>query len=61
MRKLGMLRSDIKSLLSQDGQLQYLADAAGANAPAFVFSQEIIDNVLTRGSNVAEGKMRIPI
>ena len=59
MRKLGMLRSDIKSLLSQDGQLQYLADAAGANAPAFVFSQEIIDNVLTRGSNVAEGKMRI--
>ena len=59
MRKLGMLRSDIKSLLSQDGQLQYLADAAGANAPAFVFPQEIIDNVLTRGSNVAEGKMRI--
>ena len=35
MRKLGMLRRDIKSLLSQDGQLQYLADAAGANAPAF--------------------------
>ncbi|WP_407385340.1 DEAD/DEAH box helicase family protein [Ruminococcus sp.] len=59
MRKLGMLRSDIKSLLSQDGQLQYLADAAGANAPAFVFSQEIIDNVLTRGSNVVQSKMRI--
>lgn len=59
MRKLGMLRSDIKSLLSRDGQLQYLADAAGANAPAFVFSQEIIDNVLTRGSNVVQSKMRI--
>lgn len=59
MRKLGMLRSDIKSLLSQDGQLQYLADAAGAKAPAFVFSQEIIDNVLTRGSNIEQSKMRI--
>lgn len=59
MRKLGMLRSDIKSLLSQDGQLQYLADAAGANAPAFVFPQEIIDNVLTRGSNIEQSKMRI--
>ena len=59
MRKLGMLRSDIKSLLSRDGQLLYLADAAGANAPVFVFSQEIIDNVLTRGSNVVQSKMRI--
>ena len=59
MRKLGMLRSDIKSLLSQDGQLQYLADAAGAKAPAFVFPQEIIDNVLTRGSNIEQSKMRI--
>ena len=59
MRKLGMLRSDIKSLLSQEGQLQYLADAAGAKAPAFVFPQEIIDNVLTRGSHIEQSKMRI--
>ena len=59
MRKLGMLRSDIKSLLSQDGQLQYLAEAAGAKAPAFALPQEIIDDVLTRGSHVVESKMRI--
>ena len=59
MRMLGMLQSTIKPLPSQDGQLQLIAESAERNAPAFSFAQEIIDSVLTRGSGVSEGKMRI--
>ncbi len=59
MRMLGMLQSTVKPLPSQDGQLQLIAESAERNAPAFSFAQEIIDSVLTRGSGVSEGKMRI--
>ena len=59
MRLLGMLHSVIKPLPSQDGQLQLITESAGRNNPAFSFSQELIDEALTRGSGVSEGKLRI--
>ena len=59
MRLLGELRNTIKSLPSVEGQLELIAEKAGQNNPAFSFSQEIIDAVLTRGSGISDGKMRI--
>ena len=59
MRLLGELRETIKPLPSVEGQLEFIENAAGRKTPAFSFSQEIIDTVLTRGSGVSEGKMRI--
>ena len=59
MRLLGELRDTIKPLPSLEGQLEILTAEAGEKTPAFVFSQEIIDAVLTHGSGVSEGKMRI--
>ena len=56
---LGELRDTIKPLPSLEGQLEILTAEAGEKTPAFVFSQEIIDAVLTHGSGVSEGKMRI--
>ncbi len=51
----------IKPLPSMDGQLTLMmnSQAEERKPSAFTFSQEIIDEVLTRGSGVSEGKMRI--
>ena len=61
MRLLGELSDEIKPLPSTDSQLSLMESSqAEENKPsAFTFSQEIIDAVLTRGSGVSEGKMRI--
>ena len=59
MRLLGELRDTTKPLPSLKGQLEILTAEAGEKTPAFAFSQEIIDAVLTHGSGVSEGKMRI--
>lgn len=59
MRLLGELRDTTKPLPSLKGQLEILTVEAGEKTPAFAFSQEIIDAVLTHGSGVSEGKMRI--
>ena len=61
MRLLGELNDRIKPLPSMDGQLSFILDGqAGAEkTSAFSFSQEIIDTVLTHGSGISNGKMRI--
>ena len=60
MRLLGELYDTAKPLPSIDGQLHLMIDGAEERKPsAFTFSQEIIDAVLTRGSGISEGKMRI--
>lgn len=61
MRLLGELSDDIKPLPSTDSQLSLIesSQAEEKKPSAFTFSQEIIDAVLTRGSGVSEGKMRI--
>ena len=61
MRLLGELQDTMKPLPSQDGQMSLMLDyeAEVTKPSAFSFSQEIIDAVLTRGSGVSEGKLRI--
>ena len=61
MRLLGELSDSIKPLPSMDGQMTFILDgrAEEKKTSAFTFSQEIIDAVLTRGSGIYEGKMRI--
>jgi N12 class adenine-specific DNA methylase len=59
MRMLGMLHSRVKPIPSINGQMQIIEETAGRKTPAFSFSQEIIDAVLTRGSGVSQSKMRI--
>ena len=61
MRLLGELNDTMKPLPSMDGQMTLILDsqAEEKKTSAFTFSQEIIDAVLTRGSGVSEGKMRI--
>ena len=61
MRLLGELSDEIKPLPSTDSQLSLIesSQAEEKKLSAFTFSQEIIDAVLTRGSGVSEGKMRI--
>ena len=61
MRLLGELTDEMKPLPSMDGQFTLILDsqAEEQKTSAFTFSQEIIDEVLTRGSGVSEGKMRI--
>ena len=59
MRLLGQLQDTIKPLPSLDGQLTLMFEAEDKKSSAFSFSQEIIDAVLTRGSGVSDGKMRI--
>ena len=60
MRLLGELQDTMKSLPSIDGQLSLMTAGAEERKPsAFTFSQEIIDAILTRGSGISEGKMRI--
>ena len=61
MRLLGELSDEIKPLPSTDSQLSLIesSQAEEKKPSAFTFSQEIIDAVLTRGSGVSKGKMRI--
>lgn len=60
MRLLGELQDTMKPLPSIDGQLSLMTAGAEERKPsAFTFSQEIIDAVLTCGSGISEGKMRI--
>ena len=61
MRLLGELTDTMKPLPSMDGQLTLITgnQAEEQKTSAFTFSQEVIDAVLTRGSGVSEGKMRI--
>ena len=60
MRLLGELQDTMKPLPSIDGQLSLMTAGAEERKPsAFTFSQEIIDAVLTRGSGISEGNMRI--
>ncbi len=61
MRLLGELTDEIKPLPSIEGQLSLIqsSQAEEKKTSAFTFSQEIIDAVLTRGSGISEGKMRI--
>jgi len=60
MRLLGELQDTMKPLPSIDGQLSLMtAGAEERKSFAFTFSQEIIDAILTRGSGISEGKMRI--
>lgn len=61
MRLLRELTDTMKPLPSMDGQLTLIMgnQAEVQKTSAFTFSQEIIDAVLTRGSGVSEGKMRI--
>lgn len=61
MRLFDELRDTIKPLPSIDGQMNLISDyeAEVTKPSAFTFSQEIIDAVLTRGSGVSEGKLRI--
>ncbi len=61
MRLLGELQDTMKPLPSIDGQMSLILDyeAEVKKSSAFTFSQEIIDAVLTRGSGMSEGKMRI--
>ena len=61
MRLLGELSDTMKPLPSIDGQMRLMLDykAEVTKPSAFSFSQEIIDAVLTRGSGVSEGKLRI--
>lgn len=60
MRLLGELQDTMKPLPSIDGQMSLMMEGAeDQKTAAFTFSQEIIDAVLTRGSGISEGKMRI--
>ena len=59
MRLLGMLYDTEKPLPTINGQLSLIEEMAEEKSSVFSFSQEIIDAVLTRGSGVSEGKMRI--
>lgn len=54
MRLLGELQ-DIPAI----GNLIFDSEAEVRKPSAFLFSQEIIDTILTRGSGVSEGKLRI--
>ena len=59
MRLLKELTDTMKPLPSIEGQLNFLNEAGDIKTPVFSFSQEIIDAVLTRGSGISEGKLRI--
>ena len=61
MRLFGELQDTIKPLPSMEGQISLMTEleAEVTQLSAFSFSQEIIDTVLCRGSQISEGKMRI--
>lgn len=58
LRLMGELQDKIKPLPSVEAQ-QSLIEKTEEKSPVFSFSQELIDAVLTRGSNVSGGKFRI--
>ena len=53
------LADDEKDLISEDGQLRFLDSQAEQKKNEFAIPQAAIDYVLTRGSGVSQGKMRI--
>ena len=53
------LSDEEKDLISEDGQLRFLDGQAEEKKNEFTIPQAAIDYVLTRGSGVSEGKMRI--
>ena len=53
------LSDDEKDLISEDGQLRFLDGQADEKKNEFNVPQAAIDYVLTRGSGVSQGKMRI--
>lgn len=61
MRLLGELQDKMQPLPSMDGQMSLMLDyeAEVTKPSAFSFSQEIIDAILCKGSQVSEGKFRI--
>jgi len=61
MRLFGELQDTIKPLPSMEEQISLMTEleAEVTQPSAFSFSQEIIDTVLCRGSQISEGKMRI--
>ena len=59
LRLIGRLEDNAKALPSLESQTESITSNAEKTNSAFVFSQEIIDTILTRGSSIAEGKMRI--
>ena len=59
MRLLGELRDPAEAQKPQEGQLELIEGFSSEEKPSFVFPEELIDVVLTRGSGVFEGKMRI--
>lgn len=59
MRVLGELKDSRETLLSVEGQLQFLDDRVVEDVPAFSFTQEIIDRALQNGSSFSQGKYRI--
>lgn len=59
MRVLGELKDSRETLLSVEGQLQFLDDRAAEDVLAFSFTQEIIDRALQSGSSFSQGKYRI--
>ena len=59
MRLLGELKNSAEAPKAQEGQLELIEGFSSEEKPSFVFSEEIIDAVLTRGSGVSQGKLRI--
>ena len=53
------LADDEKDLISEDGQLRFLDSKAEQKKNEFAIPQAAIDFVLTRGSGISQGKMRI--
>ncbi len=53
------LSDDEKDLISEDGQIRFLEAQADEKKNEFNVPQAAIDYVLTRGSGVSQGKMRI--
>lgn len=59
MRLLGDLQDQAKPMQTIEGQLSFLGELAGEEAPAFSFSQEIIDAILKLGGFRDRRKNRI--
>ena len=53
------LTDEEKDIISEDGQLRFIDSQAEQKKTEFAIPQAAIDHVLTRGSGVSEGKMRI--
>ncbi len=53
------LSPDEKDLISEDGQISFIEGQEESKKNEFAIPQAAIDYVLTRGSNISQGKMRI--